>query len=497
MFCWNCGHQNDTNADFCEECGSDLSQGIVEEKQEIIKQEDKAIEQAKQLPTQSQQPINFQSVSHKEPMAKKKKIGLIFGGIGIATAIGIYYYGNYYFSYDQQVARYEDTIKTKDPKKWADVLVSNDPSYQINSDNLKKMTDYYQEEDNKEEFSKLIGSLSRKRNSNSDLEVINDGKIFIFFDKYSLKINPVYLTVDTGDQTGIQVEVDGKIQGDGKDTTIKIGPLTPGIYNVKGSLKDVSSTSTVNLINSNDPNSEDNTVVTFDLHKVSFLVTSNVEGADVLVDDKKVGSIKNGSFAVKDLIWHQGMKVQTKKNFDKQEMVSDVYKIEEEEYLAEDFDNDNYYSELNLSFDDIQTKDDIAYFLDNFYYEVSNFTDDYSSYGAMEKSDFSNFFNKGEENAEYLDFNTFINGVRSSKEKSRVVGEPKVEKFSMVGKNTYQVQYLIEYRTVYDSYDKDDVVQVFRYKKGTFNYNEADEKFQIVNLGGTENFEVVDNGGVS
>lgn len=63
----------------------------------------------------------------------------------------------------------------------------------------------------------------------------------------------------------------------------------------------------------------------------------------------------------------------------------------------------------------------------------------------------------------------------------------------MIGKDTYTVQYLIYYDTIYLD-DTADVNQVFRYKKATLHYNEDEDLFQIDNLGGFENFETVDAG---
>ena len=234
-----------------------------------------------------------------------------------------------------------------------------------------------------------------------------------------------------------------------------------------------------------------------DLHKVSFIVKSNVEDAEVLVDNKKIATIKDGSAEVKDIVWHQGLAVQVKKKFDKQVVESEVRKIESEEFLASQFEKESYGSEVMLEIKGIKSKDDVQSFLYGLYGDVSTYTSEYSDLDGMAKSDLAKYFQNGEDNADYQDFLKFITDVRSSSEKSSVQGEPKVEKMTMIGKDRYQVQYLIKYRTVYKSYKMDDVVQVFRYTKATMVYNQEEERFEIVDLGGKENFEVVDNGGVS
>lgn len=494
-FCWNCGHENESDSLFCEECGSYLQEGISPE--------EGAKKDSDNFSIKSNQPVIHSTNNYskhpsgpKKSMTKKKKIGLITGGVSITLLVGLYFYGNYYFSYDQQVNRMVETIKTKDPDKWAELMVSSDPSYKLTSDNLKKMTEYYKDDQQKEKFSNLVSSIGKSGQGLSDLKIKPDGKVFLFFNNYSLELEPVYLTIEA-QQPGVSVEIDGKDQGEVKEKELKVGPLTPGKYNIKGTLKNVSTNSNTDLIRFENADFESNTHIKLDLHKVSFVVNSNIEDADVLVDNKKISTIKDGSATVKDLIWHQGLTVQVKKKFDKQVVESDVRKIESEEFLASEFEKDSYVSELTLEIEGIKSKDDVQSFLFGLYNDVSSFTSEYNDLDGMEKSDLATYFENGEDNADYQDFLKFISDTRSSSEKSSVQGEPKVEKMMMIGKDRYQVQYLIKYRTIYKSYKMDDVVQVFRYTKGTIIYNQQEERFEIADLGGKENFEVVDNGGVS
>ena len=497
-FCWNCGHENESDSLFCEECGSDLQEGISpgEELKKDNKEPSTELQESKETNQSIVNSTSTQPPIPKEPMTKKKKIGLITGGVGIVLLVGLYSYGNYYFSYEQQVNRMVETIKTKDPDKWVELMISSDPSYKLTSDNLKKMTDYYKDDQQKEKFSNLVGSIGKSSQGPSDFNIKPNGKSFVFFNKYALELEPVYLTIEA-QQPGVSVEIDGKKQGDVKEKELKVGPLTPGKYDIKGTLKNVSTDSKADLVRFQNDDFETNSHMKLDLHKVSFVVKSNVEDAEVLVDNKKIATIKDGSAEVKDIVWHQGLAVQVKKKFDKQVVESEIRKIESEEFLASQFEKESYGSEMMLEIKGIKSKDDVQSFLYGLYSDVSSYTSEYSDLDGMEKSDLAKYFQNGEDNADYQDFLKFITDVRSSSEKSSVQGEPKVEKMTMIGKDRYQVQYLIKYRTVYKSYKMDDVVQVFRYTKGTMVYNQEEERFEIVDLGGKENFEVVDNGGVS
>ncbi len=501
-FCWNCGHKNEDGFAFCEECGVNLLEGTEttetateESSQPVVSTSPSQNQTPPVLPVEQQQQFQ-QPVMPKQPMSKKKKIGLILGTGIVVIGVGGYYFGSYYYSYENQVKRLKEVIETKDPKKWAEVMVSTDPSYKISADSLKKLTDYYKEDDNKEAFSILMKELDGKNNTHKDLSITSDGKQLFLYDKYAVEVKPVYMTVSKSPKD-VLIEIDGKKEEDNKKETIKVGPLTPGQYEVKGTLKDVSTNTKVDLVRQENNDFEENKEVEIDLHKVAFKVTSNVEGADVLVDDKKVATIKDGSAEIKDLVWHQGMSVKLTKTIGKEVLETEKTEIESSDYLEEDYKKDEYYSEINLTFADIKTEDDISYFLNNFYSDVTSYTSGSGNLDLSQSSSLAEFFANGEDNAEFHDFTKFINGVRSSKEKSRVVGTPEVESFTMTGKDTYEAQYLIEYRTVYQSYKMDDIVQVFRYKKATFRFDEESETFKIVSLGGTDNFEVVDNGGVS
>lgn len=490
-FCWSCGHKNEEDAMFCENCGENLNDG-TDISQEIIPK----IDQVSTVEKREQSNIPIQVIAPKGPMSKKKKNSLIASGIIIASLIGVYSYGNYYYSYEQQVVRLTKVFKTQSPSEWSKVMISSDPNYKVSTEGLKKLTDYYKDNQQKEKFSNLVNNLDNKgTNENFDFSIVNNGKKFGLFNNYSLEIKPVYLTVESqkGDAT---IEVDGKKYGDPKDKEVKVGPLTPGIYKVKGTLKDVSTESIVDLVRFENEEFDTNSHVKLDLHKSSFIVQSNIDEADVLIDNKKIATIKNGVAEVKDIVWHQGLSVQVKKNFDKQVMETDVRRIEADEFLADNYAKDSYTSEINLAFSDIKSKEDVESFLSSVYSDVSASTSDYTTFDTMEKNELSDYFVNGQDNTDYKDFLKFISDVRSSSEKTRVVGTPKVESVSMIGKDTYHVQYLIQYETMYKSYKTDNIKQVFRYKKGTLKYNTKEERFEINDLGGVENFEVVDNGGV-
>lgn len=504
--CPNCGHENLADARFCEECGQPLEAETIEESIEN-RGEDRQFcsncgetvpADADFCPNcghQLKQAIK-PTLRTKKSLSKKQKIGI---GTGIAVAvllIGGFMFGRYYYSYPRQLSRLEQTFKTQNPEKIAEVVTSEDPNYKVSAAKMKKFVSFYQESNHKADFADFLKDLKNNPGQLEDFSVHRKGKYLGIFPRYQLVIQPVYLTVET-DQADMQLSLDDKKLATSKGSNYQTtwGPLTPGSYQVEGKLDNEKSASTQTLVRYHNPDFETDSHIAINLHKISFKVTSNIDGAKVLLNDKEVGTIQNGQAEIKDVVWHQGMEVQTSFKTANDQLKSDTYRIAATEFLADDYNADSYTSEINLDFDNVQSKTDVQNFLDNLYSDLSGYTSEYSDFGASEKSDLAEYFVNGLSNVDEKDFEKFINDIRTGDKKSRVDAKAKVEAVSMTGKDVYTVQYLIYYDTIYTD-DTEDVNQVFRYKKATLRYNEDEAKFQIDNLGGVENFETVDDGGI-
>lgn len=504
--CLNCGHENLADARFCEECGQPFKKE-AEEKSVDAKGEggdfcsncgEAVSVDADFCPNCGHQlkTIVRPATKLRKPLSKRQKIGIAAGITAVVLLIGGFMFGRYYYSYPQQLSRFAQIFKTQDSEKIAEVVASEDPNYKVSAAKMKKFVSYYQESNHKADFADFLRDLKNDPGQLEDFSVHRKGTYLGIFPRYQLVIQPVYLTVMT-DQPDMQLSLDDKKLATSKGSNYQTtwGPLTPGNYKVEGKLDSEKSTSTQALIRYHNPDFETDSHIAINLHKISFKVTSNIDGAKVLVNDKEVGTIQNGQAEIKDVVWHQGMEVQTSFKTGNDQLKSDTYRIAASEFLADDYDADSYASEINLDFDNVQSKTDVQNFLDNLYSDLSGYTSKYSDFGASEKSELAEYFVNGLSNGDEKDFEKFINDIRTGDKKSRVDAKAKVEAVSMTGKDVYTVQYLIYYDTIFTD-DTDDINQVFRYKKATLSYNENESKFQIDNLGGVENFETVDNGGV-
>lgn len=482
--CARCGLEQGRANNFCENCGH--KQG---EPYDASKDGSKKVLNVAALPKEP-----------RKPLSKKAKI-MIGSGVGAVILLaGAYAFGKSYYSMENQVARFVEVVKDNDPAKLAEALKTHDPNYKVTKQNLTKYTDYYADKKHKKEFSDLVNTLSSSPhaiNGIGDLSMQQEGSKLLLFDNYNFYIEPVYIEL-TANQKDIEFKIDDEVVGksDSDDYQMSSDPLTPGEYNIEGALKGEKekNTSRVNLVRFMNDSFEENTKVNMAIQKVSFDIVSNTDTGDVLLDGEKIGELDEGKFAVKDRVWHQGMTVQVSKTLpDESKLTTEKREIGEYEYVADTYNSD--YSEINLELEEVKGKDDIQYALDNIYNNFSSYTDDsYSSYNARAITDLASYFENGQSNAEFIDFDTFINSVRKAKSKDHLSAEASVEEVQLVGDNTYDVRYLIEYTTVYKDSDQDSITQIFRYKKATFIYDEEDQQLKIRDLGGVDNFEVVDDG---
>ncbi|MGJ0705274.1 TcaA 3rd/4th domain-containing protein [Enterococcus avium] len=136
----------------------------------------------------------------------------------------------------------------------------------------------------------------------------------------------------------------------GKDGDyIKILPIVIS-YQVAGKTDDVQSVSSQRLIRYQNPDFETDSHVTVSLHKISFKVTSNRDGANVLVNDQAVATIRNGQAEIKDMVWHQGLTIQLSVKDNQNQLKSATYQIAAGKYLAEEYHANRPESEIKLDF---------------------------------------------------------------------------------------------------------------------------------------------------
>ena len=355
--CSNCDHENLDDARFCEECGQPFTVDIAEKSIQDVHFCSNCGEaiQAKEVFCSNcgrqLKLINSPTTKVRKELSRKQKNGLLsLLAVAVLLISGLLF-GRYYYSYPQQLDRLAQTFKTQDPKKISEVVISEDPNYKVSAAELKKFITYYQEDNHKADFADFLIDLKNDPGQLADFSLHQRGRYFGIFPRYQLVIQPVYLTV-IADQANIQLSLDDKKLATSKSSNDQTtwGPLTPGSYQVTGKSGGEQSSATQRLIRYHNPDFETDSHVTVSLHKISFKVTSDREGAKVLLNDQAIATINNGQAEIKDVVWHQGMTVQLSFKDNKTDLKSETYQIAAGKYLAAEYDANRHESEIQLDF---------------------------------------------------------------------------------------------------------------------------------------------------
>ncbi|PAD69287.1 hypothetical protein CHH83_09075 [Bacillus sp. 7586-K] len=291
LFCNECGTQLKEGAAFCPSCGT------------VVKGQAPATTQI------SQQPVPAQK------MAKKTKMLLIGIGAAVILLFGAYKTGETLTDKNRMIESFEKALIDGDQKKVAKLLHSDDPQLTISESSVKGFVSYYKKHpdevsdliDNLEEQSKYLDNHTYRSSNdlidffaegNLDNGVINlkkDGKTALFFDKYTLEVEEVFVTITTN-YKDTQLSFDGKEIGkaDEDDFQHTYGPYLPGNYKVQATLKtdfvDLKKSENISLVNSGNEveldmylDGEDVTV-NLDSFDPSVKATLFIDGKDVKIN---------------------------------------------------------------------------------------------------------------------------------------------------------------------------------------------------------------------
>ncbi len=298
LFCNECGTQLKEGAAFCPSCGT------------VVKGKAPATTQI------SQQPVPAQK------MTKKTKMLLIGIGAAVILLFGAYKTGETLTDKNRMIESFEKALIDGDHKKVAKLLHSDDPQLTISESSVKGFVSYYKKHpdevsdliDNLEEQSEYLDNHTYRSSNdlidffaegNLDNGVINlkkDGKTALFFDKYSLEVEEVFVTITTN-YKDTQLSFDGKEIGkaDEDDFQHTYGPYLPGNYKVQATLKtdfvDLKRSENVSLVNSGNE-------VELDMYLDGEDVTVNLNSFDpsvkaaLFIDGKdvKIDPIKTPTF---------------------------------------------------------------------------------------------------------------------------------------------------------------------------------------------------------
>lgn len=448
--CKNCGHINEQDALFCEECGSPLAQqsetvetpvftGEIDPTEPINEGtiENEATEKVEK-PTVA--PVASKPAQPKEPLTKKQKMtyGAIIGVVLILFAV--YSFAKSYYSYDSQVDRYLNALNSGEASQIAKVVSTKDINFDVTKDSIQPFADYIN--GNNEYMSQITNRLSNEYSSSDPSYAVyleQKGKALFFFDKYDLVMNPIYVTAMTNmADTVMTLNGEEFATSDEENFSTNIGPLAPGIHVFhainKGEISTLESEITRELIGDGDVHNEYQ--VDMSLTGVEFTISSNVSDAKVFLDGKEIGQLEDGTAHFGPIAWNEESKLTVKKDFPSGELETAPQRFEE--------------YDMNYTFNFLSVTD---YEMEQKLGEIYGYTF-YSSYYDNDTDGLEELLVDGTENSIYK---TFTNNLKKFEDDEEIQGvryNANVQSVEQTDQNEFKVTYDLHVTTNY-TYDSD------------------------------------------
>lgn len=321
VFCPNCGHPIKPDATFCNNCGYNL----------ITKELPKASS------TPEAQPVTSQKV--RQPMKLRTKVLLSILGVLLIALIGFYAWGSSYYSKNNQIDRITDGLRNT-KTDISQYIIADTSTMKVNDNTVKPLQQYYQ--DHQTTVTSMAQKLKDGESANDHISLIQNGRYWLLFPKYQLKVQTFQPQVETNHGDSV-ITMNGKNVGKltGSDNKFgkKLGLVFPGKYHftVKSQVegRTLSATSTTNIWA--------NKTLSMDIKTQTFKVKSVPKG-EVYINDKKVGTLdKDGEITFKSYPITRNMELYVLYNGIKSEIVNDMASSFDD--FTDESDEDDYYSD--------------------------------------------------------------------------------------------------------------------------------------------------------
>ncbi|MFC6179800.1 zinc ribbon domain-containing protein [Lactiplantibacillus daowaiensis] len=431
-FCPNCGQPVAIGDEFCGHCGFNL----------------KAQSTTNQSTPQSSQSTTPQSTRVQRQSSRLPQWAWVTIGIVVVALIGGYLFGRNYYSRTNQLNRDITALKTGKTGVYKQFTTS-DPSLKLSAQTIKPLLKRFKT--NPQALATFQSQLQTGSMTTDGLfEYEATGKAWLFFDKYQIKVKPVYATLTTNRQ-GAQLNVNGKRVATSQSTSYshKFGPYVPGNYTlmavgtVNGQL--LKNTGTVYL-------HENNATYNLDLRTISFTV-SGTPKTKVYLNQHYQGTIgSTGNLAIKDAAWSSNLLLTGKYVVGKKTITSNATKI-----TSADADQT-----VSVAFPGTMSKSTASDYFNNLFTAISGYTDDGDLADATDDDDntLDSYFVDGTSNADYQGFAKMAKGYYDNDDVLSVTYTPTVLAVAPATKSQSQVTYDVKYEF---ENSKDSRIQVFRY----------------------------------
>ncbi|MGQ2282912.1 TcaA 3rd/4th domain-containing protein [Apilactobacillus kunkeei] len=397
-FCQNCGAKVDADEQFCYNCGAQLDNVVTNQtNQSSPSSVDNTVNDYQQPQSNNnsasqQQPSNNRNARETRSGSKKSKkhqtrkliivivvaVVVVFGFIG-------YLFGNHYYSKSAVLDRAMTSL-TSD-KNTDSYFESTDSRVTLNDSTMSPLSKHMNK--NNDELQSLKSQLNNSGSSkDGNFEYVQDGRKWLFFPNYQVKVKPVVPSVTTSEKAADVTLNNNKIgQTSDSDSEFSLGRILPGDYNITVSKtlsgKKVTNAQTTYLDNSDN--------IYMPLKTIKFTVKAG-PNADIYINDKKVGtSNSDGDYKASDMPFSSAIYIYGVMHSDGKTITSDKY------HLSESDDG----QEVSLNYPGAVDKDDAANL-------ISDFSNDLSS-AVNDNNDFdpSDYFVDGSNNSDAQSFITW------------------------------------------------------------------------------------------
>lgn len=475
--CSSCHHVNESSALFCENCGTPLKldDSPVNEEDLDSLTNDNPSEVSKKIrqqddTTNSPPPVR----QHKTPLSKNKKIGIGVGIFAVVTIIGWFIYMREEAKPLNQLDKIITAIEEENTNYMVKHMTSSNTDISFTAQSIKPMLDYFSS--NQEALEHLQTELSYN-GSYEGFYLTPNGKKALFFTQYDLGVETIDAVIETNtDNTTIYLDDDIIAVTEDDDIMIDINQLIPGTYHFKAIYEPEGTQAqeqevTYNLIESEEP------VIDLSFHLVKIPIKSNLQYADILVDNKKVGTLKNGEGTIGPLAVTDNMTVKLK-NKD----------IETDEIPLMDYINDSDTETIYLN-SEVAVEEDVLEGLTSFYDDFAKVVQSKNDYPSDAFA--MSHFVQGRQNSAFSGIDDYIKWCRERSANNEYEGvnfDIDVTKLEPLKNQEYKINYSVTYNTTYPTSTKKDTrIETFDYSGATvqLQINESGEliHFAFVNMG--------------
>lgn len=271
---------------------------------------------------------------------KKRKTIWIFGIIVILVG-GLITAGNFYYTKDWQISRIVANLK--DPKTgMAQYVVASTPDMKVTDYSLKPLQNYFK---NHTAAVKKLDSNLRSGRDDGEIQLIEDGRYFLFFSKYKLRVQcyrPQVQTNHANSTLFVNGENYGKMNGDNQNYYQDLGLVFPGRYHIlvksKVNGRKLDADSIVNIWS--------NKTVNMKIKTATFQIRSVPNGVVYINDHKAATLNKKGHYTFKDYPLAKRMEIYVKSKADgktiKSERVTDLSQLISAEFSDSEDDVTDY-----------------------------------------------------------------------------------------------------------------------------------------------------------